>query len=470
MRWFNPTKYIGYKMIQDVEQKFLRFIGNYNLLKKGDRVLVGFSGGGDSVFALYLLNKFRDNLSIELAAIHINHSLRGRESNSDQSFCREFCKVNQIKFYTVKVHVKEYSKEKKISIEEAAREMRYKEFEKFSEKHKYNKIVTAHNADDNAETVLLNLIKGTGVSGLSGIPIKRGKIIRPALSLAKEEIISYLNSRHLEYVEDSSNRNTDYQRNFIRHKIIPKIKKHLNPSLESAVFRTSLNLRSLNDLLNDQLNGLILKNIKFGKNHFTVSESLYKGTDQNFLGEVIKKVMEQQFNYPFNYDDYLNILSITGLQKGKSIVLRNNWIIIKESGHLLFTSKKQAPDVEIGIRIDQSITLNNLEIGISKARRSSVEMKKTNLQEFVSADNLDDEFIIRNWKPGDKFIPIGMNGFKKISDFLTDLKIPASERKNVLVLLNRNNIVWVIGLRIDDRYKITENTRKVLKLWMKKNQ
>ena len=174
--------------MKDIEQKVIRFIKENEILFSGEKILVALSGGPDSVFLLHFLNKYRKKFKIEIAAAHINHLLRGKDSERDELFCKAICEELSISFYCVRKNIKSYSKKNKISLETAGRKIRYDFFEKVSKKNKYNKIVTAHNADDNAETVLLNLIKGTGIKGIAGIPVRRNNIVRPILALTKKEI------------------------------------------------------------------------------------------------------------------------------------------------------------------------------------------------------------------------------------------------------------------------------------------
>jgi tRNA(Ile)-lysidine synthase len=201
--------------------------------------LVAFSGGSDSVFLLEFLLKYKRRFKIDLAAFHLNHNLRGKEAKIDERFCKNLTAQKKIPFFSTSKNVKLFAKRNRMSLEEAGRELRYGELLKIAKTHNYKKIATAHNADDNTETVLLNLIKGTGIRGLSGIPERREEIIRPILVLTKKEILDYLHNKKIKYRTDSSNIKNDYQRNYLRNEVIPLIKDKLNPQFDSAVFRTS---------------------------------------------------------------------------------------------------------------------------------------------------------------------------------------------------------------------------------------
>ncbi len=189
--------------MKKTEQKILKFISDKKLIAKNNKVLIAFSGGPDSVFLFHLLIKYRRKFKIDLGAVHINHKLRGKDSDGDESFCKEFCDKFSIPIYLIRRDVKKYAKKKKMSLEEAGREIRYSEFVKIARANKYTKIATGHNCDDNAETVFLNLIKGTGIKGLAGIPVQRENIIRPMLILTKNEILDYLNINNIEFRIDA---------------------------------------------------------------------------------------------------------------------------------------------------------------------------------------------------------------------------------------------------------------------------
>ncbi|MCL4278907.1 MAG: tRNA lysidine(34) synthetase TilS, partial [Ignavibacteriaceae bacterium] len=219
-------------MIKTIEQKALKFIDENHLIDFGDKILVALSGGADSVFLLSFLLKFKKRFRIKLAAFHLNHKLRGKSADDDEKFCKDFCSENNVPFVSVSNEVKANAKKSKLSIEEAARKIRYQELQKAATKLGCNKIATAHNSSDNVETILLNLFKGAGLKGLSGIPVKRENIIRPILSLTSDEIRKYLVQNKIHFRIDESNLKSDYERNFLRNKIIPELKKRLNPQLE----------------------------------------------------------------------------------------------------------------------------------------------------------------------------------------------------------------------------------------------
>ncbi len=232
-----------------IEQEVINFIKRHQLLFGAKKILIGLSGGADSVFALHFFSKYQKKYGIEISAVHINHNLRGAEAERDENFCRNLCSKLHVEFSSVNVDVKIFAKKNKKSIEEAARILRYKKFKEISEQTNSDLIVTAHNNNDNTETVLLNIVNGSGLDGLSGIPVKRDIIIRPFLCVSKSDILSYLKNEKIKFVKDSSNQNIDFDRNYIRKRIIPNLKNNLNPSLDKVVLNSSEVLRNQKKLL-----------------------------------------------------------------------------------------------------------------------------------------------------------------------------------------------------------------------------
>ncbi len=453
--------------VKNIEEKVILFIERNGLIYTGDKVLLALSGGPDSVFALYFLHKFREKYKIEIHAFHVNHQLRNSESDEDENFCKELCARLNIDFRSSKVDVKEFAKKSGRSIEEAARILRYGELQNYAEKIGAGKIVTAHNLSDNAETVLLNFLKGTGISGLTGIPVRRDKIIRPFLCLTKEEIVFYLKERNLSYRLDESNLESEFQRNFLRNKVVPLIKNKINPSFEEAVSRNSEILRNTKILISRLTESLISEFVESKKNEVHVSLKVIENYGTEALAELSKTVCEKYFDVQFDFNDWIKIESLTNKQTGKSVELGENITVTRDRNNLVFKKKSNLNENRIlKIKIGESVRIDNKKLIIAEADKNKIQFDTDKYKEYISGDDVSEEFVIRKWKHGDKFIPLGMKNFKKLSDFLTEEKIPATEKENQLVLTNNNNIVWVIGLRIDDRYKILPNTKRIIELWL----
>lgn len=451
--------------MERTEQKFLKFIDDQSLINPGEKLLVGLSGGPDSVFLLHLLNKFRNRLKIEISAIHINHGLRGKDADEDENFCREYCLNRNINFESVKKNVKSFSKRNSFSIEEAGRILRYREFNKNLKRKRLDKIVTAHNANDNTETVLLNLIKGTGLDGISGIPVKRENIIRPILCFTKEDILGYLNRNEISFRIDKSNEESNFERNYLRNKILPLIKERLNPSVDSAILISSENFRSIKDyiLVNEKETFKNIKKDSSGNLRIRIDDLMR--AKKTLRGLLLKTLLERKLDIQIFSNDLKKIFSLVNAQTGKQIELSGGIMVFREREDLKIIPGFHSPeDYEVKISIGGKTNTPSGELSIKECDRSSPVYSTNKNKEYISADAVSAEFTIRRWKKGDSFYPLGMRGSKKVSDFLNEQKVESSGKKNHLILLNENKVVWVIGLRIDDRFKITSSTQKIIEL------
>lgn len=447
------------------EQKILRFIKENELIKTGEKILLALSGGPDSVFLLHFLNKYKNKFKIKLGAAHVNHLLRGKNSDQDEQFCKAICNELEIPYFGIKKNVRAFANKNKLSIEIAARKIRYDFLGEVVRKQDYIKIVTAHNSDDNTETVLLNLIKGTGIKGISGIPVKRENIVRPALCLTKSEILDYLEENKYEYRIDESNLKNEYERNYLRNKVIPLIKENLNPSLSNTMLNSSLNLQRFNYWLEEIVKNYSNEIKSVRKKRVEISIKIFDNANKFLLSHSIKELLDDTFAIKSTSVDIAKVFSLKNKDSGSSEELSKNLIALRERNSILITRKKEFNNQPaIKAVIGKNIKLDGRLLTITPVNLDDVKIGKNKNIEYISGDNLSFEFSLRNWKKGDKFYPIGMNGTKKVSDYLNDIKINSFEKKNQLILENDGKIVWIIGRRLDDRFKVTANTKKVLKL------
>ncbi len=451
--------------MKKTEEKIIRFIDSNKLIEKGERILVAFSGGPDSVFALHFLKKFQNKYKIEISAVHFNHQLRGDESDIDEQFSKQFCEKLGVKLFNIMLDVKKLAKAKKLSIEEAARKLRYQSIEKLCIEKKFDKVVTAHNLSDNTETVLLNLLNGTSASGISGIPVRRGKIIRPILSVTKAEIMEYLAKCGIIYRVDSSNMSDDFKRNYLRNRILPLLRGKINPLLDEAAFRTTSNLKSELSFNEKALEYFTASFTQKKENALELRLNITEIFNE-IPGGFLKFLLEKRFDYEFKHDDYVKVNALVKNQKGKKINLGSGITVYREEELLRFQKENEETTREVEITSGSKVKLGNVVVTIKEVKLEVNPAQKKDY-ELISADGLDDKFLLRAWRRGDIFKPLGFKGTKKVSDFLTDAKTPASEKKNQLVLLNRNIIIWVVGSRISEEVKITNKTKRVYKLWTK---
>lgn len=429
--------------------KLKRYIDEKHMLSPQDRVLIAVSGGLDSMVLLHLMRQ----MDVDVAVAHCNFQLRDEDSNEDEVFVRVYCEKWNIPFFCKRFETNNYATTNKISIQMAARELRYAWFEELMEGKGFTKLCTAHHFNDAIETMIINWVRGAGIEGLRGIPSKRGNIIRPLLFATREEINEYAAEQTITWREDMSNLTDDYQRNFIRHQVMPLLRR-LNVSLENTI-------RESVSKMEDEW-AFYLKAVEDWNKKFVLTE-----------GEVIK-VDKEGFGHPshrpsllwqnlksmgFSYEQCVEALEIKDKQSGKQFLSATHKLVI-DRDYLIITLLEIGWD-EIIIQQDQyRATLGPWVMDIS----ASSEFKPSDdpARAVVDADNLDFPLIWRKWKPGDTFFPLGMNHHKKISDFLIDNKISVGEKDAITVLESAGKIVWVAGHRIDNRFKLTPGTRKAL--------
>ncbi len=450
-----------------IEQNVIKYIKRHNLLFGAKKILIALSGGADSVFALHFFYKYKKKYNLDIIAAHINHNLRGSESDQDEEFCRKICKNFNISFFTSGVDVKKFAKTNKLSIEESARILRYQKLEQIAENTKSDVIVTAHNINDNTETVLLNIVSGAGIDGISGIPIKRGNIIRPFLCISKEEIKNYLNNLKIKYREDSSNKNIEYKRNYLRNKIIPLIKNEMNPSLDKVILSSTEVIKNQKKVLDYFISTIINEVVSQNKTNVVIKTSKLKNYPESVLGEIFKFIFQKIINIEYSFNNFVELKELIYSQTGTKINLSKGYAAIRERGRIVISKFGNKKIDTINIAIGETIKLGEKRIIVKKLKNIPQRINEKDNTEIISADKINEKLTIRKWKAGDKIQPLGMKGNKKISDILTDLKIPSSERANKLVLLNGNDIVWLIGLKISEKYKITSKTKSVIKLCLK---
>ncbi len=460
-------------MVKDLINRFREFAQKNKLISPNDKIIVAVSGGVDSIVLLDILNELKNQLKIELIVAHFNHKLRGAESDEDEEFVRRFASNLGLEFYVRSEDTKEYCKRNKISIQEGARELRYNFFETLRLLKGFDKIATAHNANDNAETVLLNLFRGSGVNGLAGIQVKRGNIIRPLLFATRDEIEAYANEKGLQSRIDSSNLKTSYRRNYIRLKLLPLISENINPSIVETLNRAAQIFSELSEFIQYEVSkitkfiateenpGKVLVDIQRLKNHlYFIQES------------VIISVVETFFRERIDFARVLSVLNLIDSTPGSSVMISANLLVYRDRQHLVFLRKQEFAEAEIfmyvhpGERYETDYFVFSSEF----VKKEDVNFNPDSHIEYIDAELIADELILRNWQPGDWFVPFGMKGRKKISDFLIDLKIPIYEKRKILVLESEGKIVWVCGLRLDDRFKITDSTNKILKIEFRQKQ
>jgi tRNA(Ile)-lysidine synthase len=448
--------------------KAINFIKENDLIKKGDKIILALSGGGDSVFLFHLFIFLKKLLDIEFHCFHLNHNLRGNDSLLDEDFCINLCSQYNITLTVKSADIKKCAIETKKSIEDTARQIRYKELIELKTNINFNKIATAHNLDDNIETVLQRLIEGTGLKGLNGIPIIReGFIIRPLLCLTKNEINTFLKDNGLMYRFDKSNDDLTYKRNFIRHKLIPIISE-FNSAYQVGIQRTVKNLNGISEFYFKEIRKITEGFIKTDKHNIYIDLAIFDENGLTVISECIKIKLEEKFNYRFDFLDAEKLANIKNIQVGKFLELKEEIFLFRDRDKLILSKKIKKNDEIVKLTVGVPINIGDIKLfsEVTDIEKINFKDKLTN-EEYLDFNLIDSKNLyIRTWKSGDFFNPLGMKGSKKISDFLTDNKIDVITKANQKVLVNVNEIIYVIGYRINDKYKITNKTKKVLKLWI----
>ena len=434
-------------------KNFKEFISTNKLFDKSHKILVAVSGGIDSVVLCHLLEK----VGFDFGIAHCNFNLRGKESDSDEKFVKNLAKQFNVPFHVKRFNTQAYSDKHGISIQMAARDLRYSWFEEIRAKNHYTYIAIAHHQNDEIETFFINLIRGTGIAGLHGIKVKTGNIVRPLMFADRKQIENFASKNKIKYREDSSNVSLKYLRNKIRHKLLPLLKE-INPDVESSVINDIKRITQIENvfqsLVKEKKAAIVKQN---GNIVFIDIEKIFALQHKelflyeflkpyNFSGDIIEKISDslkktsgKQFfsstHRLLKDRTHLIISPLNNSKKEKKILIKENYSDIKIPLHLKFRTYNVS---------------NNFEI-----------LKEKNIACF-DKDKLIFPLILRKWKDGDYFYPFGMKGKKKISDFFTDQKLSILDKENIWLLCNENDIVWVVGHRLDNRYKVTDKTQRVL--------
>ena len=432
------------------------FIDKENLISQNAKIIVGLSGGMDSMALLDILIL----LGFRCYAAHCNFHLRGEESNRDEKFVKTWCKKTDIPYRSISFDTHQYAANHKISIEMAARELRYNWFETLRKHHGANYIAVTHHKDDSVETVLLNLIRGTGIKGLTGISPKNGEIVRPLLNTTRDEIENYVADRNIPYVTDSTNELDMYHRNSIRLNVIPLLQT-LNPSVKETIYRTSQNITEAEKVYSYTVQKSIDK--IFINNRINIFELKQEPSPLSVLFELLSPL---GFTPSTIEDIYESIDSSPGKQfysETNIISEPKKYRIIKDRNYFLLNKIHETVEGEKIYYIEEGSkeVFNPLNLKISY-NKSPLEININRKFLYIDADKLKFPLILRKWKNGDWFIPFGMKGRKKLSDYFIDQKYSLKDKEDAWLLVTGEDIVWIIGERTDDRYRITESTKNVI--------
>lgn len=438
-------------MIRKTIQEFLK----KNNIPQDGGFLIAVSGGADSIA---LLHAFK-YLNLNILALHCNFNLRGKESNMDEQFVKRFCDIYGIALSVKHFDTRSYAREKGISIEMSARELRYAWFHEMKLKKRMDYIVTGHQADDVAETLFINLCRGSGIRGLSGIKAVNGCILRPLLPCSRQEILLYLEKHQLGFRQDSSNDSLDFMRNIIRHKIIP-VCKEMNPSFLRTIRDNCQALRETEKLYYHGIEQLRKEIVEYETDEILlhIAKTMNSPAPYSLLFELLRP-------YGFNRHQAADILESHLASPGK-IFQSKNYILTR--GRTYWRIFKHTEQAELPFCIERTGTyrIGKQSLRIELIPRSALSSIPTDHHiACLDAEKIKFPLQIRLWEKGDKFCPLGMHQLKKkLSDFFNDLKFTAKQKEECLLLLSENKIAWVIGYRPDERFKITSFTEMVLQI------
>jgi len=459
--------------MSDLFEKFTAFIEQHKLIRQNYYVLAAVSGGVDSIVLLHLLQQLEKSLDLRLEIIHVNHCLRGEQADRDQQFVDQLAKEHNIPIISRKVNVPKYLARKALSEEQGARFLRYRFFEWALKRTGADCVALGHQADDQVETVIDHFLRGSGVKGLCGMPIQRDKYIRPLLFATRKEIETYAKLNSLHYLIDSTNVMVKYRRNRIRHELIPYLKKHFNPSIAEGMLRSAKIMSEVEVYLNQQARIALddcLINLKKNKIILDINSFLnYFSVIQKYTLYLLfeKAQLSRSILTAQKFDRILSL--VQSRDSGKKILLPDNWQIQVNYDQLVMMKERDV-DFLVPIKFNENYQLLNSEICFSAELIEKSQLPdrfpRNKQIEYIDYDKIEGQLIIRNFRPGDRFRPLNFKGEKKLSDYFIDNKIPLHQRKEIPLLVCDAGIVWIFEHQIDDRFKISSMTERILKLQM----
>jgi tRNA(Ile)-lysidine synthase len=472
-----------------IEKKILRIVDQtlraHSMIQNGDSVLMGVSGGPDSVALFHILRALGPRYGLRLAIAHLNHCLRANESDRDQAFVTALAKQFDVPIYVEKQDVHRFQKNHHLSVEEAGRQVRYRFYHRTAARYQYDKIALGHHADDNAELVLMSMLRGSGPLGLAGMPaVRPDNILRPLINLRRSAILEYLATCNLDYVMDSSNRDLRFLRNQIRNRLIPELQAEYNPKCVDSLNRLAAILSAEEEWLEDTIQPIFNKALVFEKPDrlglgLAPLKQLPIAAQRRLIRKALFKVKGNLRRIAFSHIEAILGLIQQGPLDGM-LDLPDGMCVWRDRGMLLISkaqpkspgpadqrSTSAGPDYIYQLPMAGEILIKEagLQIRFSDVSIKDISDWRQPDQQvaFLDRDKLSFPLVIRNFRPGDRFSPLGICGHQKLKKFFIDHKISRSERMKCPIVLSRDKIIWVAGHRLDNAVKIDSQTRRVLK-------
>lgn len=434
--------------------KFLSYINHEKLFLPSDKILLAVSGGMDSMAMVHLFRA----ANIQIGIAHINHNLRGNESQEDEKFIKDYCETHHIPFFVASIDPISFEGQ---NMHEKARKFRYDYFDNVMLEYNYQNVATAHHQDDVIETFLMNLLRGSGLNGLSSIPSKRQNIIRPLLFATRHEISDFVIDQKIQYREDSSNASDKYLRNSIRHHIVPAL-YDMDPRAKQGIPQTIANIKSSYDLLNE-LTDILKNNIVTTQKDETIIDlkEIKKLQNANsFLFQIIQE-------YGYNYDQCMDILSTHDQNSRFFLTKSNEALLDRNKLHIRPIQLKNEDNPIFQLDLNTEVTIAHKKIKLETIESPNQTFDNSNNIQYICIDDLTLPFTIRKWQAGDTFAPLGLKGKKqKVKDFLINNKLTLYEKSNVVVVESDGKIISIPGCRISEDVKITEDSKVIIKISM----
>lgn len=466
-----PDSEFDVNQVRQTIKKVRNTITRYDMISHGDRVVVAVSGGPDSVCLLDILCQLKDDLGLNLVVAHLDHGLRPDVDEAETRFVKSLAGALQLPFETKKAG--RLMARQESSLEERARNVRYRFLEDALRKFSARKIAMGHNLNDQAETVLMRLIRGSGPSGLAGIPpLRDEKIIRPLIEVSRDEVESYIEERGLKYVTDATNLEPRYLRNSIRLELLPQLRKY-QPRIVELLGQTAGIMRKDEECLEQMAGAWVKGQDKSGDGrefrfHFSSFKKLPEALKNRVIRYAVRETGGSLRRIGLRHIEAVRRLAAS--EKPQAMAhLPNHINVRKDYDTFVFELVKDTQTQGFCCFLDGPGTFHLDELGCTISLEEVLgseltEMSASPWTAFLDAENLTYPLMIRNFLPGDRFVPLGMSGHKKLKDFFIDLKLSSKARANIPILTHSNRVVWVCGLRIDDRFKMTDDTEKVLKV------
>jgi tRNA(Ile)-lysidine synthase len=454
-------------------------IEKYGMLRKGDRVVAGVSGGPDSVALLHILNSLKDIYKIGLSAAHLEHGIRGEESIEDMRFVEGLCGGLSIPLRTKQANVPEIAEASGQSLEATARKLRYAFFEEVVEATGSNKIATGHNANDRAETLLLNLLRGSGMAGLSGIrPAQEDRIVRPLIEATRQEVEAYLKDKQIAFRIDSSNLDDRYERNKVRRVLVPLIEKEFNPRIIDSLARTAGVFSIMDGYLKAKVEEVMKACSHTGNGRVTIDLKPFSGTPQALQLFMLYSVLRslEGDDQVVSFDILNAVLNLALRSKsGSRVDIGSGLVALREFDRLVVgrdLALVERYDVRLGVPGPTEVEAAGCTFvtEVLKQRPATGEVYRSGNTAYFDFGKIELPLAARSWREGDRFVPFGLSGTKKVHDIFIDEKVPVSRRSKIPIISDGDGIIWIAGVRRADRARITDDTRTILKITYRKGE